>query len=511
MNLRLEEISMIPNIPTGMDVLLQRAQNHVKSHKKSTKKANEQLFYALTEIFELGQTLLSAGTLQNFIEQYDTKLWSKTAEKNPFNPLIKLAFGDTNRKSQSQYSTVLSFLKDEDCTKEEAREKFIENTLSDLLEKASNAKKDARFQKFQASDNDHRLWAEQTIESRSPLYVAKLTKKQQTELPLHDGYQQAYIEIVDGELRIISSNPITKEQQSDTVLKIAGPPPIHVHQTLQRKSLYSFFVACDWLMRFPTKQPKSEDLEKHFIGFRLSKSKNGWVVEKLSTEQCFQSVLVELGDELDGLDPKTEYFFTVYQAQSFVSGFLSDGDWEFQAKANSTLLICTSKGCKLPVQTAADVTKLTLRSVSPDRTIEGEVILTKAKLLELKNWKNQHKAGENNAKFVSLLQLFLQNKILQLKLPNSPSTFKEVAQIDTPKSSSLDLEDRYIQQDTIDALAKAAVDYDVDFEASIFSVYEEASGLLCKTQINELPVSVFIPLMVSKHANPAQICSIVLE
>lgn len=71
---------------------------------------NEQKLYAVLEgVFEFGLSVAKDKTaFTAFLTQHDVPL-NKVTKANPYNALVKLAFGDVRKSQHSQYSNVLAY------------------------------------------------------------------------------------------------------------------------------------------------------------------------------------------------------------------------------------------------------------------------------------------------------------------------------------------------------------------------------------------------------------------
>lgn len=502
---------MPKNEPPEVNKLFKSAKSKLRAHIKSNKTAKKQLFSALAHIFELGIKLINSDMTEAFVKEHDQKLWNKTAAKKPYHPLVQLVFGETNRTSQSQYSTLLQYCHDLGWDEHQFSSELQNQGLTTLYNLAADAKRNLEFYEFEASVLEQELWAKTAVDNRSPLFASKLSMEQAASLPTHKGYQQAYIRVADGELQILKSVPVSTDQIEAAVLKIAGQPPKFIHDRLKKKNLYQLFLACDWITKFPTSAAMESIDEKgttpnSFDGFEMAKIESGWSITSTGTSQNFQCVELKIEDELAVLNPKEKYVFSAANCSKIASSFLTNSDWEVDNDTNGPFIENLSDHTKLRFENTADLKKLDLKSVNSSRKNEATFVLSKAKLAELKNWKAQHLKDNQSSKFVSLIQLNVENGILIASMPNSPLIKKEIAEVKSRNANlSNDLKYRYIKQSSIEALANAANEYDVDYDVTIFSVYEKSCGLECNSVIDDSEITIFIPLCVSKNGDLAQI------
>ncbi|MBP2292234.1 hypothetical protein [Azospirillum rugosum] len=92
-----------------MEGRFREVEESVNKYSRTEKRARDQLYEALEQIYDfvVGALNDDMAKLKAFVRQKSSKRWSAWDDRNPFLPVVKLAFGAVGEASHSQYAKVL--------------------------------------------------------------------------------------------------------------------------------------------------------------------------------------------------------------------------------------------------------------------------------------------------------------------------------------------------------------------------------------------------------------------
>lgn len=117
-----------------MEGRFREVEKCVNKYSITEKRARDQLYEALEQIYDFVAGVLDGdeAKLKAFVRQKSSKRWSAWNDRNPFLPVVKLAFGAVGEASHSQYAKVLQHA---------SNVKPLNQTLSEWLKEKSGIEK----------------------------------------------------------------------------------------------------------------------------------------------------------------------------------------------------------------------------------------------------------------------------------------------------------------------------------------------------------------------------------
>lgn len=502
----------------------------VKKHEKKEQSARNYLYDALTETYALGIELDAIGELEAFITQHDPKLWNKTAAKNPFQPLTKLIFDGEYKSNLSHYSSALEYCKLCKFNENSVKRELHNVGVAKLAAKARTAKSKSSIEKkYEMAEQAHIDWAKSQLDNRQNL--GEFKNPNTSNFENIEQLQMAFVKVVNGRLKVVSKVKLNQSDIEKAIISTAGPQPKYGHELLVQKDYYELFKAADLFTRFfttgketLTNEQIKEAREKLLALPEISMESgllfqyiNGrWTARTVSELQSFKSVNIDIENTSNSSDDETNplknfdinesYFVDQRHCFELVEQFRYDGDWLMQREDFGFSLIQHDKEITFEFYAVTKIEKeLNFRQTNPIYSKDIEFTLNKNLLVYLNDWESSYSKANNATKFPSILELIIDGDFAYLRFPTKPITKNTLAN-DVVMDTKFTLEDRFVKKIDLQAIIKAAIDYDWSLSASIITPSDLHSGLemIVKTQANE-KIMITIPLCISVTGELGQI------
>jgi len=389
------------------------------------KGSHAKLNMALTQIYQLTQTLRDQKHLRPFVEHKQYR-WSKKSEENPFYPMVALGFDDVPAASVSKYATVLLHADKEGVSGEQFSEWYNAKPQEELLRDARG--KGVPDQDEYAETELERLHRGldhlQGLGLGKPVAISPdaIPSVEDPELPGINQYRRALVRIEKGKANIVEFLKSSPAELRAEISALASPEGSSSARKLQGKPLYDLFKACDLAVRLlGSKDDAIYDDEGFFaleIGFsqeeweasvqartkkkvlnrqpfilrrglRLSFVGEHWIAERISNELTFACIVMQLNCDLPLLKKDVEYFLDEGQVRHIAALFRASGDWTVRPRTAGD------------INKVADDRELALRQFVPElwrhralginaQSIFAEV--ERHRLSALLGWQKEYKA-----------------------------------------------------------------------------------------------------------------------
>lgn len=509
-----------PNKPFNPDDVFDSILKQVKQGQKLKTGSKKKLYAALQQTFELGQYLLHTQTFQGFVELRDTKLWTKTAQKNPFHPLVQLAFASSNKATQSQYAKVLNHWNEQNLSSKELLDTLSALGVIELYNQANEAGKAKPLpDTYELDETQEKQWLFDQASTTIPLQ--ELTPNAAlAQVFDNDPLQHLLVRLENGKIKILGRPSPSQSQHTELVRQIIGSPPSRQHSQLVAKPFYELFKAADFFSRFspdPNEQVTDDDWQglgdKPFpakllavSGLRLSHSGNEWRAQTVSQLPTFRSVDMPIADDLPELNKTKDYFLASAYCHILSDEFLYAGNWKMGKKNGTIVLKNKPRDISLPLpEFDPSASKRDYAILDTVRTIDLSFDLPKSRLRRLAQWQKEHKKSSyQNIPFPNLLQLESNDNQLALEFALSPHVCRIFGENAAP--TNIAFSERFFLAKDLEALAKLTQDYQLDFTAEIFTTLELHSGIaLTISQETGGNILIALPLAVSLVSDLGQI------
>ncbi|MEP1208427.1 MAG: hypothetical protein ABJM29_10565 [Rhizobiaceae bacterium] len=499
------------------EAVLGEIKNQVRGHKLHEKGSERRLYSALKRTYQLGQYLLAKEhRLQEFVEDFNPKFWNKTAEKNPFQPLVKLAFEDIEKASLTVYATALKSCEEKGLNADDLAQQLTAVGVTAIYNNAkSNASAISMDKRYELDRQSHVEWGQKQLQARKPLTETKLGNG--SPFDPNGELEFAVVKLVNGKLQIIDRVELPDKVRDTAVRQAAGKPPKRKHEKLADKNLYGLFKAADIFCRFLSKpkdqltEYESQLLEEGKIpasyfaksGLLLECNEGVWTANTVSELPTFKCVRVVIGNAMDKLDPSKTYFLGSAYCRILADEFPVEGDWKLSVTKGGVFVRKSKDKLKLPLTEFTQVNSgSSFQSLDGSRISEIKFDLPKNKLVFNSAWKQRYNLlGKSHIKFPRYLELAVEENELVLRFPHNRLIKHPLAQLG--KAGSVVSDDRYVLNSDIVELANAAIDYDMDFTASIFTTYEQHCGIELHSDSDG--TSIALPLAISISGDLGQI------
>jgi len=481
--------------------------------KKADEGARQALYRALEELFSFGRRLIESDDPE-IAKAFVTKMggeWGAVAQKNPFVPLVKIAFNHAKPAPQSKYAKVLRL----------AHALSIEEPLSDWL--ASH-------------ENGLEGWYEEADEHLSPESQASRDEKEQA--LVQDGMAQlrkqslsknikltkpidTSSEFVTAIVRVVGSDQVqivdfldTKETDVAPVLKRYGHKKRSTRSTLAKHSLFRLFRAVEFIHRVST-PPGSDERRLIIINAREHQGTSSIRLYSAATMYNFMFAEAELTGHDFKLAPGTSIYLDYADAEKFVRGFLQDGDWSLETNSNGSCTLVPSNN-KL-----ARITMPLLLDEQCAGIFIGTDAFTSAAATRFDYGSAQHVLGwlkamrefvaSNNkgkaapADVDSVLKLSSSGSELTASAPRAPKV-APASLLPIPSSYSLPA-DRYIRVRDIQNLAEVVASYDLQMDGSITDADVSATFVALEAKADADLLRCHLPLAINKQGDYPKCCT----
>jgi hypothetical protein len=501
--------------------LFERIQQHITSHKTHEKGAIRQHYNALADVYLLGIYLIKQNTLQDFIKARDPKLWNKTAEKKPFQPLIKLAFADFPKATISQQTTVLTHCYENSYSVDDFRDDLNQRGLVAIRNDAQKQKKNEVIPKrFELSLQEENDWLQEQFKNQTAICELNMDTDTASAAGIQD---QQILQLAarweNGKLHIIDHVKMGDDETAVFLKQIVGTPPKQNLKRLSEKSLFGLFHAADIFARFRNNPMDFVDdtawtdtgsstipkqlLAKTCLLFEFNKDK--WTARTISELPTFRCVYVEIDDPLENLDREKRHILTSASCAVLADGFLNEGEWEIISGHNGTVCTCSAQSISVEFIDFDQMTTTGFDQLDPNRTDELSFKMPLNKLRRIIHWRDEHKAkGQKHIPFPNSFAFKAHdNNQINLTFPLNEMVTKPLLE-NVQIQGNDDLTDRFLLEKDIAALTYLALDYDLSFKGSIFSTFETNNGI--QINLNDgTNAFVALPLAISLQGDLGQI------
>lgn len=507
---------------TDPNELFELIQQRISRHKTHKKGATRQRYDALVDTYLLGTFLIRKGALKEFVQARNPKLWNKTAEKKPFQPLMQLAFADFPKATISQQSTILSHCKEIGRSVEDFKDLLHSRGSVKLYEDAQNHNKKKTFPKqFELSAEEESTWLADQFGKLSSSVQVDVDGDGQEQLGLQEGEPfQLAAKWQNGKLHILQNVEMDKKAQDAFVRRIIGKPPKQSLNRLGDKNLFGLFKAADIFARFSNnpldfvdeqdwQDTASSEIPNQLFaktGLLFEFKDQHWVARTIGQLPTFRCVSVVIQDNLGPLDPAKRYFLSSAQCHLLAEQFLYEGEWELLDMQGGPICECVPRSISISfLDFDQDLSDGAFDLLDSARRSECSFKLPLNNLRRAAQWREEHKAkGLVHIPFP--LSFALVPKVggkMELAFPLNPMMNKPIA-VDFHDNGSSDFEDRFLLAKDLKAICDLALDYDLQFNGAVFSTFEPCNGL--ELDFNDGTASkIALPLAISVPGDLGQI------
>ena len=501
---------------TDPNELFERIQQRVSRHRTHKKGAIRQHYDALCDTYLLGTYLIQKGTLKDFVQSREPKLWNKTAEKKPFQPLIQLAFADFPKATVSQQSTVLSYCQEVDFSVEEFKDMLHARGLVKLYGDAQEHKKSVDMpRRYELSAREESTWLAGQFEQLPATLSVDISEGQELELGLKEGEPTQFAaRWKDGQLQIIQTIEMDSQRRDDFLRGIVGNPPNQSLNRLSEKNLFGLFKAADIFSRFSNnpldfvedkdwQETASSEIPSQLLakaGLIFEFAQDHWCARTVAQLPTFRCVAVRIGDELGPLDRSKRYFLSSAQCHLLADQFLYDGEWVLSMTQGGPICECTSRSLSVSfLEFDPDLAGESFDQLDPTRKQECMFRLPLTKMRRASQWRGEHNAKDlNHIPFPRSFAFSHDGPdTLAHSFPLNPLITKPIAD-NFVDYGNTDFDDRFLLEKDLAALCELAMDYDLQLTGGLFSTFEQCNGI--EIDLNDgtdskisLPLAISVP------------------
>lgn len=507
---------------TEIKRLVADADAKLVGHRKS-------LYGALGELFELTQSLQKGEELESFVRAHGLD-FGKVAQKNPFQPLVSLAFASSAAASAiSKYATLLQYAVNEKPA-DASMADWIEagGGIEDIVGRARQSTISAFDKRFEETTDEHLERAHHalalqrlgSIEAPAELLGASPAAGSQ--------YRRALVRHVDGKIEIVGIVDTSETEVQQDVFRLVPAEAPLARKKLKDKPYYSLFRAADVAGRFMQGLGVEDVSEKVSIkdkylpdaGLEIRKTDGRWSARTVSTQPSFVVVDLRLTDDLDALGDGP-FLLTYGAIKRLARDFPYSEAWDVRMR-----LPVGQKGTDIAAEGEVLLNDLpsnkTWRALNPKSKTVATFTLSQSRLLELSHWPSAYRDATRQVEagsFPKLLQLSSEGSELGLSFPghsklgqsdltalNSTQRtlhelqHRELAQLDQPAAAPKG--QHWLRRTDLQSIAKLSSDYGLSFAAELCSV---ADGLCLRLVDESGAIQLNVPLAVSLAGDYAAI------
>lgn len=512
-----QELTEIKRLVTDADAKL-------VGHRKS-------LYDALGKLFEFTQLLQKGDGLESFVRSKGFD-FGKVAQKNPFQPLVSLAFaGSAGASSVSKYAVLLLYAK---------KEKPADSSMADWIEMGGGIEDIvARARLSTTSDFDKRF--EETTEEHleRARHVLALQRLGSIEAPADlvisadsskSAYRRALVRQAGDKIEIVGIVDTSETELQQDVFRLVPAEAPLARRKLMDKAYYSLFRAADIAFRFmqiPKEEKPSKNLRKAIerylpdTGLEISKGTKGrWTARTISTQPSFIVAELDLAEDLDALG--TGPFLLTYGGMKrLIDNFPSSEVWDVRKRLPANLNETDTAGDGEVLLDDLPSNKR-WRRLNPKFKNVATSRLSQSRLLELSRWPSVYRDAtlpNGSGGFPKRLQLSIKDSELTLSFPGvitlGPSDLavlnstqlelhnlrhRQLALLDTPAKTPAG--PHFLWRTDLLSIAKLSSDYGLSFTAELRTV---ADGLCLLLADESGEIRLNVPLAVSLAGDYAAI------
>lgn len=506
---------------TEIKRLVADADAKMVGHRKS-------LYGALGKLFELTQSLQKGDDLESFVRSHGLEL-GKVAQKNPFQPLVSLAFaGSAGAPAISKYATLLQYAENEKPA-DASMADWIETAggIEDIVSRARQSTISEFDKRFEETTSEHLERARHVLAPRLLGSIEAPAELVPTAEDAGSEFRRALVRQVGGKIEIVGIvDTSDTEVQQDVFRLVPAEAPLS-RKKLKDKPYYSLFRAADTAARFMQgigveNVPAKVSIKDKYLpdaGLEIRKTDGQWSARTISTQPSIVVVELQLTDDLDTLGDGP-FLLTYGGIKRLARDFPYSEAWDARKR-----LPLGPKGTDIAVDGEILLDDLpsnkTWRALNPKSNTVAAFKLSQSRLLELSHWPSAYREATRQTEaggFPKLLQLSNEGSELGLAFPghsrlgqsyllalNSTQRtlhelqHRQLAQLDKPAKLT---GQHWLRRTDLLAIAKLSSDYGLSFTAELRAV---ADGL-CLCLIDDSgAVQLNVPLAVSLAGDYAAI------
>lgn len=486
--------------------LFEAVTQAVTATDKAEKGWHQALYSALNELYEFRKKLAPNADTENiqvFVESRDMK-WGAIQKRNPFIPLVKIAFPNASDTQTSKYGSVLNFAWQQDIAGtfkdwineiDKGLEKRYQEALSASTSVNSTGRSDAKSELLKdAVDNLTKHALSDAVSLKEPVGIS-------------NGFATILVRVLgDQEVQIVKV--LEKDQDKiNPILQRFGNKAKAARKTLEKRKLFRLFRAIELVHRIASK-PTGDNLRYIIIDSLADGRKSVLKVKAVASMRTFAGAEARIVGHSMPLPAGSSFAIDTNDIDMFVESFLSE-DWSFSGdeKTGFSLVCENEEKATILLQPVSSIAEKELYvSVIPTK-INLAAQFTAATGRTVIDWLEQTRAllsaddrSPERKGFGSILHLKVEDKTLVGKPTKNART--DVPLFAVPDDFELKSE-RYIRVKDLENLSSVASDYDFTLEGGFGDGDGDApfSFLTLKQNLKTDEVSFCIPLVVSKNGD----------
>lgn len=455
----------------------------------------DKLYDALSEVFSFGEDLAARpdhngrNVLDAFLERKNA---NKAARKNPYLPLVKLAFGNLSASSASQYAVVLKHAHVEKLPVDKFRSWLSEAGIKDRHK--------AAVQHF--GSVGHRRSEERRLSrleaGRRAADQLEISEPFKFKAPQEAGYMSVLVRVGDDGNAVVVDK---LDADIDALLRRYAPKAASKHH-LADKPLFALYRAIDTVLRLTPAAPQGCNRD---VLVTTERSLAGPIVRVQSASAAYSytwaSTVIEGG--VPGLLDRALVIATD-EASEFCGSF-EQADWSLQSSEGEAELVALPPVTRpLRLQrlssgsyfVAADLTDTRPVSLSQER---AESFLREWDALRERHRKRQQRSISARA-LPRELAISWAAGVLSVGDPNGP---ERIALFDAA-SWHLASGERWIAVDDLLRVCDVAHSYEVDLQGTIVDGTSPELGLRLSGNLGSDRLTVVVPFVIGRAGQLAQ-------
>lgn len=480
----------------AFEVAFEKVENCAAEYQAHEAGGKEKLYDALSEVFSFGEDLAKRpnhegrSILDAFLEKKNA---NKAARKNPYLPLVKLAFGNLSASSASQYALVLKHAHVEKLPAGKFRTWLSEAGIKDRHK--------AAVQHFGSTGH---LRSEERKLSRLEAGRQAAGKLQMSEpfkfrAPQQAGYMSVLVRVGDDGSAVVVDR---LDANIDALLRRYAPKAADNHH-LADKPLFSLYRAIDAVTRLT---PASASGCRRDILITSESSLGHPVVRVQSVSAAYSSPwagMVIAGDVPDL--PGRALVLSGDDAAEFCRSF-DQADWSIAASEDQVELVAASSIskpfslCSLP----RAHTYFVASPLSDGQTFTLNQERAASFAREWPEHRERHRKRRLTApglrKLPKELSLFWEGQIVSVGVAGDNERFALFDATAWHLSSG----ERWVDVDDLERMCDVARGYEIDFHGSIVGGASPELGLRLHANLGDDRLSLVVPFVIGRGGELAQ-------
>lgn len=508
---------------TDIKKLVADADAKLIGHRKS-------LYGALGRLFELTQLLQEGAELESFARSHGLD-FGKVAQKNPFQPLVSLAFaGSAGAPAISKYATLLQY-----AEKEKPADAVMadwidaEGGIEDIVARARQSTTSEFDRLFEETTEEHLARAQNVLAQQMLGSIEAPAGLRSSVEGASSEYRRALVRHNGGKVEIVGIIDTSETEVQQDVFRLVPAEAPLARRRLKDKAYYSLFRAADIAGRFMQGLGEDDGSAKVSIkdrylpdtGLEVRRGADShWTVRTIGTQPSFIVAELQLTDDFDSLGAGP-FLFSHGGIRRLARDFPYSENWDVRkrlpAGPNGTDIATDGEVLLDDLPTSKS-----WRSLNPKCKTIATLTLSQSRLLELSRWPGSYRETTRSAGvggFPKLLLVSIEGSELGLSFPhyrklgqadlaalNSQQRelhelqHRQLAQLDKP--TTMPIGQHWLRRADLLAIAKLSFDYGLSFSAELRAV---ADGLCLRLIDDSGAIQLNVPLAVSQAGDYAAI------